>query len=175
MDFVEQHWGLAMAQRLIDDVQPASGGVYTAVGNYDAGELVALAKRLAELGGVELPELLRQFGHHMLGCFTRRYAVFFDAAPGALAFLAGIEDHIHVEVRKLYPDAELPRFRYPERSDRHLVMDYRSARPLAHFALGPIEATIAHYGEPLTVHFEDLSGGQGSAARFRIQRDDPAP
>lgn len=170
MDLVEETWGLDMSEDLLDTVQPASGGIYTAVGNYDAGELVALALCLSEKSNTPLPDLLRTFGHRIFQMFTQQYGHFFAECDNALSFLAGIHGHIHVEVRKLYPDAELPNFDYPDEGANQLVMDYESTRPLSEFAHGLILATVAHYGEPIEVRMEDLSGGQGNRARFTLTR-----
>lgn len=168
VDMVEDRFGLGMVDKLIEAVQPASGGVYTSVGNYDAGELVALVVELGKQSDTPIPELLEAFGHKIFGLFTRSYGHFFAEATSATDFLQGIEGYIHVEVRKLYPDAELPRFDYPPAPDGMLIMEYHSERPLAHFALGLINATVEHYGDPIEVTFEDISNGRGTDARFTL-------
>lgn len=170
MDLVEETWGLEMSEDLLDEVQPASGGVYTAVGNYDANELVALAVCLSKNSDTPLPQLLQVFGRRIFQMFTKQYGHFFAECNDAMSFLAGIHDHIHVEVRKLYPDAELPAFDYPEHGAETLVMDYHSSRPLSEFAHGLILATVEHYGEPVLVEMEDLSEGRGTDARFTLTR-----
>lgn len=165
---VENQFGLGMVDDLIDTVEPASGGVYTTVGNYDAGELVALVVALSEKTNTPIPDLLEAFGHRIFALFTQNYGHFFQEAKDSVSFLRGIENYIHVEVRKLYPDAELPQFDYPGEQPGALVMEYHSERPLAHFARGLINATVAHYQDPYEVEFEDLSHGKGTDARFTL-------
>jgi hypothetical protein len=170
LDMVGERFGLAVKDRVIGAAGSAHDGAYTAVGNYDHREMVAMVQELARASGVPLPALLRAFGEHVFVVFTRRYGHFFAEARGAMEFLSRIEDYIHVEVRKLYPDAELPGFRYPPAPPGELVMDYASPRPMAAFAEGLVRATIAHYGEPIALTVEDTSGGAGTACRFHLKR-----
>jgi hypothetical protein len=77
---------------------------------------------------------------------------------------------VHVEVRKLYPDAELPTFDTSRTDDNTMVMVYRSTRPFADLARGLIEGCIVHYGEPVDVHMEDLSDEGRTHVRFTLRR-----
>ena len=49
-------------------------------------------------------------------------------------------------------------------------MEYRSSRPLAHFAHGLVDGCIAHFGTPIEVVMDDLSDGAGTHARFTLQQ-----
>ena len=169
LDMVGDRFGLAVKDRVIVAAGGAHDGAYTAVGNYDHREMVAMALELSAATGLRLNALLIAFGEHVFGVFTQNYGQFFVEAKGAIAFLSRIEDYIHVEVRKLYPDAELPGFTYPACEPGQLVMEYRSPRPMAAFAEGLVRATIKHFGDPLTLTVQDLSAGAGTAARFTLQ------
>jgi hypothetical protein len=48
--------------------------------------------------------------HTFFGLFAERYPALFENVSEPFAFLKNIDNYIHVEVRELYPDAELPRF-----------------------------------------------------------------
>jgi len=168
LDMVGDRFGLAVKDRVISAAGGAHDGAYTAVGNYDHREMVAMALELSAATGLSLQALLIAFGEHVFGVFTRHYGHFFAEARGAIEFLSRIEDYIHVEVRKLYPDAELPGFSYPACPPGQLVMEYHSPRPMAAFAEGLVRATVRHYGQPLSLTVEDLSAGRGTAARFTL-------
>ena len=170
LDMVDDRFGLETKLRLVDAAQSAHGGAYTAVGNYDHKEMVRMVIALGEKAGVPVRDLLIAFGEHLFGMFVRRYGHFFTDAKGSMDFLARIEDYIHVEVRKLYPDAELPTFHYPPSSPGTLVMDYSSPRPLAAFAEGLVRATLKHFNDGVQVAVEDTSGGTGTSARFVLSR-----
>jgi hypothetical protein len=170
LDMVGERFGLAVKDRVIAVAGGAHDGAYTAVGNYDHREMVAMALELERATGASLAQLLNAFGEHVFGVFTRRYGHFFSEASGAIDFLSRIENYIHVEVRKLYPDAELPSFQYPPAPVGELLMDYHSPRPMAAFAEGLVRATIAHFGEPVELIVTDTSNGAGTACRFHLRR-----
>ena len=79
--------------------------------------------------------------------------------------LAGIEDVIHTEVRKLYPDAELPAFEIACHTPERLELLYQSPRCLSRLAHGLIDGALQHYGEQAAVRLEPL---EPSGQRVRI-------
>lgn len=171
LDMVEARHGLAIKDQVIGAAALPNDGAYTSIGSYDHRELLRLAGATAQLTDTPLPALMAAFADSVFALFLRRYRPMIDDARGCFGFLEGIDAHIHVEVRKLYPDAELPSFVYPGRTPDRLVMDYASPRPMAVFAEGLIRAAIRHYGEPITLTVEDRSCGAGTAARFTLVRE----
>ncbi len=170
LEMVEDRFDPDMADRIIESSALESKGVYTAVGTYDPGEMVLLVGALSRETGVGVPDLLRTFGQHLFGRFVVAYPQFFTAGGSALDFLEGIEGTIHAEVRKLYPDAELPHFECNGRQDGSLTLTYASQRPFAVLAEGLIRGCVQHFGEPMDVAVEDLSEGRGTRARFVLTR-----
>ena len=95
-----------------------------------------------------------------------------EGVVSSFRFLANIEDYIHVEVRKLYPEAELPTFKCDVSQPGCLRLTYQSTRPFAPLAEGLIRGCLAHFGEEADIQIEDLSAGAGTAAQFVVtQRD----
>jgi len=170
LELVEARFSPAVTDRLIAGADLPSGGAYTAVGTYDHAELVQLVTRLSTATGIAVPDLLRAFGQHLFGRFVLGYPQLFESTSSVFGFLAGIEGYIHVEVRKLYPDAELPHFDCALAGPNRLTLTYQSTRPFAAFAEGLILGCIEHFGERIELHHEDLSSGQGTAARFSLIR-----
>lgn len=156
---VEQAFSADMVDDLIDATAPASGGAYTAVGTYDHHEIVAMVVELSARSGAPVSDLLHAFGRHLFGRFHQLYPAFFDGVPDSFAFLASIEDVIHVEVRKLYPDAELPRFEssFPAAGSMEFV--YRSPRHFHDLAAGLIDGCIAHFAEDVQVTRSAIDDG----------------
>ena len=170
LEMVEDKFSPETADRIIEEAALPSCGAYTAVGTYDADELVKLVGCLSEHTELSVPDLLVAYGKALFGRFRTLYGGFFDGVEGAFQFLTQVEDYIHIEVRKLYPEAELPRFDHEHQGDDRLVMVYRSERPFAKFAEGLIRGCIEHFGEPIEIEHEDLSGGTGNHSRFVLQR-----
>lgn len=171
LDMVEQTWSPEVADRLIAQADSATGGAYTAVGTYDHRELVRMVQALAVESSMPVPELLRRFGHHLAKTFAVRFPAFFQAQPTLFDFLSSIDAVIHVEVLKLYPDAELPSFRVEQRSDELMTLIYRSTRHMAPLAEGLIEGAAQHYGRTVRV---DQSTQPDGAVLFRVRQEVPA-
>ena len=161
LEMVEDKFGFDVADKIVSDADLPSGGVYTGVGTYDHGEMVSLVINLGKETNTEIPVLLNVFGSHLFGQFTKGYQNFFEGVDDALDFLEGIEDYIHVEVKKLYPKAELPKFDI-ERIDKNtLKMHYTSARKMGDLAQGLLEGAINYFKEEIRVQREDVSGDGG--------------
>lgn len=152
IEMTESTFGDEIAERMIMESGTHSNGVYTAVGTYEFAELGALVHSLSQITHMDLPTLLRAFGRHLFGSFLRLYPAYFQRCQTSFEFLSSIEDHIHVQVRKLYPDAELPHFQTSVNEEKnHMIMTYTSARNLADLACGLIESTLQHYNENGTI------------------------
>jgi hypothetical protein len=67
------------------------------------------------------------------------------------AFLKTIDNYIHPEVLKLYPDAELPSFAAEMNGKNEMTLRYTSTRRLADFAIGLIRGAANHFGEDCEV------------------------
>ena len=159
LEMVEEFHGDELADRIIDASDLESGGSYTSVGTYDADELVTLVLKLSEETGTQVPELLKTFGEHLFGRFVEMFPRFFDDVKDAMQFIMSVEDHIHLEVRKLYPDAELPRFEYEETGPGTIQMIYRSPRRFDDFAEGLIQGCLKHFGHGVIEGREVLKDG----------------
>lgn len=170
VEMLEQEFSADMADEIISGAALESGGAYTTVGTYDHHEMLALVTQLSEKTGTPVPDLVEAFGRYLFGRFVDLYPAFFEGVDGAFSFLDRIEEHVHVEVLKLYPDAELPTFDTSRTDDNTMVMVYQSTRPFADLAKGLIEGCIAHYGEPVDVQMEDLSDEGRTHVRFTLRR-----
>lgn len=163
---------MEVADRIIREADLKSGGAFTAVGTYPHSELLALVSKLAEVSGIESGRLIRAFGRHLLRRFTELYPSFFEEIDNTFAFLETINNHVHVEVLKLYPDAELPRFECERLTEGTLVMNYSSRRPLADLAHGLIEGAGEHWQENIHIAREDSQNHDGerllNKARFTL-------
>jgi len=170
VEMVEQAFSADLADEIISSAELASGGAYTTVGTYDYHEMLVLVTRLSERTGTPVPELVKAFGHYLFGRFVELYPVFFEGVDGSFSFLSRIEEHVHVEVKKLYPDAELPTFDTYYLDDDTMSMVYKSRRPFADLALGLIQGCIQHYDEQVEVETEDLSDEGRTHVRFTLTR-----
>lgn len=170
LEMVEETFSPDIAEAIIEESNLASGGAYTSVATYDHAEMVAMVIKLAEKTNTPVPTLLTAFGQYLLGRFNELYPAFFEGITSTYDFLNTIENHVHVEVKKLYSDAELPTFKTEATGNGGMTMTYKSMRPFADLAEGLILGSIAHFGENITLTREDLGSGDGSHAAFHLER-----
>lgn len=174
LEMVEERFSPEIADRIIENSELASGGAYTTLGTYDHDEMIQLVSRLSEETELSAAELLRSFGIHLFGRFQVMFPQYFEGISSSFQFLQVVDRYIHVEVRKLYPDAELPSFDCDTSYPGCLRMTYRSSRPFAALAEGLIRGCVDHYGEAVDIATEDISNGTGTAARFLLTKRDAA-
>lgn len=168
-ELVASRHGEAVWDAMVQEVAVPSAGAYTTVGTYPFEELAALLRALSRHTGVGQAELLQSFGEHLFGALARRYPFAVAGHADLFPFLMSIDGVVHVEVRKLYPEAELPTF-HVRVSDGVLTMEYRSARPLAALAQGLLRGAIAHWGGGFTLRRTDVGACDGTAADFELSR-----
>ncbi len=166
IEFVEDSFSSDIADEMIDASSLSSLGAYTAVGTYNHGELLALVTTLSRLTDTPIPHLVQTFGRHLFGRLAAGHPDFLKGVDCSFDFLQLIENHIHVEVRKLYPDAELPSFEEARPDPNHLILTYRSQRPFNDLAMGLIEGCVAHFKEQVQITRQELHSSDGYAMQF---------
>jgi hypothetical protein len=170
LEMVEAKFSSDMLDRILESADLPSGGAYTAVGTYDHAEMIELVSCLSGETGIPLQDLVRSFGTHLFERFREAFPMYFEGMESTFDFLRHVQDYIHVEVRKLYPEAELPSFAHETPAADRFVLVYQSTRPFSVLAEGLIKGCIAHFGETIDLSVEDLSEGKGTSARFLLSR-----
>ena len=170
LEMVESHHSADMVDDIIDAARLVSGGIYTAVATYPHQELVDLILALCERTNKSVQDELRDFGRYLFGRFFTLYPKFFEGVPDAFSFLRGIEEIIHAQVVKLYPDAELPRFHIEHLDAHRLVMRYESVRRFEDLAEGLIVGCAETFGEEIAIQREVVWSGDGRQERFILTR-----
>ena len=171
LEMVESQFSYEVVDAILEKVQPESGGSYTTLGTYDHNEIVNMVVALSEQTGAAAGDLIHAFGKHLFSRFSELHESFFQGLESTFDFLERVEDYIHVEVAKLYPDAQLPTLATDRSAVDTLSVHYQSSRPFADLAYGLIDGCISHFDEKVTVSREDLSDPVGLEARFTLQRE----
>ena len=173
LELVEDKFGLEVVDQIIQEssAELESNGVYTAVGTYKFSEMLALLTNLSSLTKVSVNDLLHVYGLHFFSILVKNHSNIIEMYSDPLEMLASIEAHIHVHVRKIYPNAELPRFEILSRDQSKLEMIYYSNRSMYCFALGLMEKTFEHYNESASINYELLEN-DGSKVKFVIVKNE---
>ncbi|WND01765.1 heme NO-binding domain-containing protein [Temperatibacter marinus] len=156
-EYIEETYSPELYDDVIEDCSDLkSQGVYTSIGRYDYSEMLKLVNTLSERTSISTQDLIKTFGHHLFGRFQCLYPEFFEGISGSFEFLKTIENHIHIEVKKLYPEAELPTFEFEQESEKVLIFDYQSQRPFADLAEGLLRGCMAYYHEEIAIQRDDI-------------------
>ncbi len=163
LELVESQFGLDVVDEIIEGTDLPSGGAYTAVGTYEYTELLGLVGALSARTATPVSTLVHTFGKHLFGRFVVSYPFIVDHISTTADFIDKVEGLIHVEVRKLYPDARLPTIEFRRVDDHNAHVEYKSDRPFADLAVGLIEACAEHFGEELTINRVDGASAPNQA------------
>ena len=168
LGLLEETYGDEVLDQTIELSGVENDGAYTAVGNYPHTELAKMVATASELTGVSTSDLLVAFGGYtfvklvgMLPELAENYTDTFD-------LIQHVQEVIHREVAKLYPDADLPELEVVLLSEDVLSVTYRSHRCLAGFARGMIQGCIGHFNENIEVSVSPESSA--SHAVFTLKR-----
>lgn len=171
LKMAEGAFGEEVVDHVLDNAELENDGAYTAVGNYPCSELVKIVEAFSDHSGLSPEVLQRKFGHWMMDHFGETYPEFFAEKTNSFDMLEAVDSEIHVEVRKLYPEAELPRFATERKSASHMEMSYASPRPLVGFCHGLIEACVERFDETADIQRgETLSHNNGTVFQIKVKR-----
>ena len=170
LDLVEERFGLEMVDAIISQSKLESKGVYTSIGTYSFSELLQLLQNLKIQTGISIDNLLLIYGEHFFSVIETNYKDLLSSYNDPIEMLASIENHIHVEVRKIYTDAELPTFIIKEKTKKTLILIYKSSRSLHHFGLGLMNKTFEHFNSKATIILEKIKK-DGTEVKFIITKN----
>lgn len=171
LDLVEEKFGLATVNEIIEQTKLSTNGSYTAVGTYPFSEMLALLKALSTKTSLSIDDLLYTYATHFFSVLVDSYPQLIESYQNPIEMLSSIENHIHIEVRKIYPDAELPSFETLEKTDQTLIMMYRSSRAMYSFGLGLMHQTFAHFNSKAEILIEKIKN-DGTQVKFSITKID---
>ncbi len=154
ISMMESTFGDDLTEDILGDLSLKSEGAYTSVGYYDHSEILDIVTSLSEKTGVESSKLVKTFGRHLLDTFHKIHPEYFNKKD-ALDFMKSVDNYIHVEVKKLHPDAELPKLDFTENENGSMTLIYQSTKPFADLAEGLIERCIEVFEDDINLNITD--------------------
>lgn len=170
-EMVEEDFGFDMVDYLIEHSSLQHDGIYVAGGNYPHQEIIQLVKTLHKATLIAIPDLLEAFGVFLFHKLNAIRPDFSEDKKTALDYIASVHDIIHVEVRKLYPNAELPTFNVISLVEKELVIDYSSPRKMETIAIGLMKGCAKLYNTTLHFSQKDISTLEKHTIRFTVQEN----
>lgn len=169
LDLVEDKFGLEMVDKIIEQSNLESGGVYTSIGTYDFSEMLGLVSNLSKNTDIAIDDLLLVYSEHLFKVLVRTHPNLIEHYDDPMEFLASIENHIHIEVQKIYPEAQLPTFEMVKKEKNRMTMIYKSDRALYMLGKGLMDETFKLFNVSGTVEIEKLNAA-GTEVKFEIER-----
>jgi hypothetical protein len=145
IEFVETNHGLEMVDEMITNCNLPSQGIYSSFSSYEFDELVSLLTFVSQKTKVNPEILLEKFGVFVFPYLIGKHSYIIENFDNPIDLIGGIENHIHIEVKKLYNDADLPTFRVVEKTTKKLTIIYNSSKGLTYFAIGLMKETLNHF------------------------------
>ncbi len=172
-DFIKENLGEERYEELLEACFPEPREPFVGPGSYPDKDLTALIDKTVDALGTTESETLHAFGRHCIRKLARRFPSFFNQHHHAKAFLMTVNSIHELEVKKLYADADPPRFMCEEPSPDRLIMRYDSARRLCPLIEGLIEGVAEHYGS--SIRYKQLQcmlhGAQTCAFELDFSRE----
>ncbi|EAR02321.1 heme NO-binding domain-containing protein [Maribacter sp. HTCC2170] len=170
LEMVETKFGLETVDNIIEKGNLQSNGIYTSVGTYDFNEMVSLITGLSGEVNIPVDDLIYTFGLYLFTSLGKAHPEVIKSYDSPLDLLYSIEDHIHVHVKKLYPDAELPTFKILDKTNTSISMIYSSSRGLYRLAHGLMEKAFEHFNGSANITYE-LIKEDGTEVKFDITQN----
>jgi hypothetical protein len=157
---------MEITEEIIEKSDLTSKGQYTSVGTYEDSEMLSLVQQLHLKTKIEIPQLLREFGHYLFNSFAKKYQHLIGHINDSFDMLRKIDNYIHIEVKKIYTHTQLPTFSYEDISKNQLKLIYNSERKMPDLAQGLIEGTLEYFDDDFFIEQEILNKDLSSVAFF---------
>lgn len=167
LGFLDETGGPAFTEQVLAKADLPHGGAFSRISLYPWEQAVQVVTATSKITGADANDLCEAFGRFLFDRFTVLYTAIVERYPSAEAMLAHVEDHIHEEVKVLYPDAVPPTVTSWQDGDGFIV-EYKSHRPFAHMAFGLVQGCMKHFGDPRSINWVDPDPTSRTAF-FRIQ------
>lgn len=168
-DMVIEKFGMPCWNTILQRAQLSSEGVFTSAQQYPDADLMQLVSIISEELQIPVPDLVKSFGVYLFPALYARRPKQLDQVKGVIEFLTFVEDTIHYEVKRLYPDTYLPTFEHELRPDGQLKLIYRSKRQMCALAEGMIEGAAVQFNEQVQIEHPVCVHRGGEHCEFLVR------
>ena len=138
-------------------------GSYTSLGNYPDEEMATLVVLLSESAGLSVDDTLRTVGIHGWRHLELRQPELVAGVDDMGTLLHSLNNVVHTEVRKLYPDSFVPLFGISDEGPGRWLVTYESERRMCRLAEGLLLGFSEARGITTTIsHVSCMNHGDGT-------------
>jgi hypothetical protein len=170
-DFICETWDDETYEKIYASACPhlKNKDPYVGPGTYADEDLMTLVGVACDTGNVSQSDAVNAFGKYCFPKLLKKMPELTATYVTPKELLLSVEPIIHVEVRKLYKDTELPRFYYEDKSSDTLTMIYQSKRRLYDFVDGMIQGVSTYYQVPISSSLEVIEWQGDEAGKFDLK------
>ena len=147
--FVCENFGQETFEEILEGVDLITDGPFLGPDNYPDEDLLAIVGATIDKLQIPLPDALRAFGKDLFGKLAAEAPVFLENVDDLKTFLQMVDGVIHVEVKKLSPEAYLPKLECIDTGEGTMTMKYMSERQLCQLFLGLVEGAAERFSTEL--------------------------
>lgn len=147
-EFIVENWGEDVYEEILGKCPVHMHAGHIGPGTYADADMVTIVTKTCERLKVAPDDALRAFGRFLFPRLLARYPSVADGLDDPYELMRRIDDAIHVEVRKLVPEANTPRILcapLPDGGDGAIVT-YQSSRKLCAAFTGLLQGVGDRFG-----------------------------
>ena len=167
-EFVIENWGEETYEAILDECELATKEPFVGPGTYADEDLMLIVGKAVEKLGIPLSDGMRAFGKWILPKLMEQVPKSMTDFEHPKDFLQTVHGIIHVEVRKLYSDAEPPQFTYADPAPDRLIIQYQSKRRMYDLMDGLIDGVAEYFDCPIEFKRELKQGEGGEMAEYDL-------
>ncbi len=169
LEMVEKTYGLETLDFVLEKSELKSEGIYTAIGDYEIDEFFTLLDNLVLKTKESKNEILYEYGGYICNYLEKNYSDLFKIFNEPLAMLAKLDEYFISQLRKHYPNEDIPSYDVVDRTKDSLTIIYSSQRWLYKFAVAFIERAFKYFKLEANIGTELLLDN-GTKVRFIISQ-----
>lgn len=169
IEMMEGLVGLELTNKIIEDAQLENKGAFTAIGTYSHKDMNSLLESLGK--HVKNPKeiLLKSYGEYFFYRASQLYNEKIKMYNDTFSLLLQLHDFLELEIRKLYPQAQVPIVKTTQKSPECLEIFYSSKQNMSLLLEGAILGCIKYFQEQITITREELDN-DCSKVRFTLKK-----
>ncbi|MFK7844000.1 MAG: heme NO-binding domain-containing protein [Rhodothermales bacterium] len=161
-DFITEIAGFDAYEEILNKCQLISGEGFISPATYPDEDLVEIVAKTVEHLGITVEIAHFEFGKWIFAHLIELIPEEFTQVDHPITLLETL-DHIHqVELKKLYPDADPPRFRCEKKDAQTALFYYDSLRELKHLVDGVLLGMGTFFKYDITYTREAIPGERGN-------------
>jgi hypothetical protein len=155
-------------EEILEECTFVSQGPFIGPGTYPDEDFLEMANKAIAKLGLPVADALRAFGKWSFPKLAGKVPASLIDFAHPKDFLLTTERVVHAEVRKLYANANPPRFEFEDPGPNQLIIHYISDRQLPDFMDGLIEGVSDHFKTVIKTSREEFQRDGHSVWKYHL-------